>query len=40
MKSIFYLPKNTLTRKILSDWSNATFKKIINWLYSKFVLEA
>ena len=34
------LPTRKYADKILNDWNNNTFAKIINWLSSKFVLEA
>ena len=34
------LPTNQYADKIINDINKNTFTKIINWLYSKFVLEA
>ena len=34
------LPTNQYADKIINDLSKNTFTKIINWLYSKFILEA
>ena len=36
----YILPTKKYSDKILSDWSNTTFKKIISWFSSKFLLEA